>query len=292
MRGGGSNWVLRLPQGHVLPDENPLLMGVLNMTPDSFSDGGLWVDPGAACAHAWEMAEAGARIIDIGGESTRPGSSRVTPEQEWERIGAVVPAVVDAGLVVSVDTVHAETARRAIDAGASIINDVSGGRIDPQMNSVVAGSDVAYVIQHYRALPGQPGEHFDYGVDLIATLISRLQGQIDDALEAGVAFERIIVDPGLGFSLLPEQCWQIINNLARFHELSRPILVGASRKRFLAYPPECAAEASTKQKTQQPVPQTQAEKDAVTAQITATVAQQGAWAVRVHNIEANKAALG
>lgn len=264
-------WTVALPHGLALPQGQTLVMGVLNMTPDSFSDGGLWCDPAVAREHALAMAAQGAHIIDIGGESTRPGSSRVTPDEEWERIGQVIPEVVNAGLVVSVDTVHAETAQRAIDAGVAIINDVSGGRIDPDMNRVVAASDAAYVIQHYRALPGQPGEHFDYGDDLIGTLIERMSGQVRDAEDAGVDVERIIVDPGLGFSLLPEQCWEIVENLERFHSLGRPVLVGASRKRFLAVKGD--------------------DKDAITADVTRTVAAQGAWAVRVHDVPKNVEAL-
>lgn len=260
-----------LPHNLTLPEDRTLIMGVLNMTPDSFSDGGLWLGAGAALDHASHMRDLGADIIDVGGESTRPGATRVTSEEEWQRIGHVVPTLVQAGLVVSVDTVHADTAQRAIDAGVAIINDVSGGRIDPAMNAVVAASDAVYVIQHYRALPGQPGEHFDYGDDLIATLVARLTSQIEDALQAGVQPERIIVDPGLGFSLNPEQCWEIVDNLDRFHSLRRPVLVGASRKRFLATRGD--------------------DRDALTAEVSVRVAQQGAWAVRVHDVARNRAAL-
>lgn len=267
------NPVLRvgLPHNLQLPTDSTLVMGILNMTPDSFSDGGLWVDPSRALEHAQQMCQAGAHIIDVGGESTRPGSSRVTPEEEWQRIGDVVPALVGQGMIVSVDTVHADTARRAIDAGAAIINDVSGGRMDPEMNHVVADSDVAYVVQHYRALPGQPGEHFDYGADVVATVIQRIASQLNDAVEAGVNPERIIIDPGLGFSLLPEQCWTIVKELERFHELARPVLVGASRKRFLATKGD--------------------DKDALTAQVTMEVAARGAWCVRVHDVPRNVVAL-
>lgn len=262
---------LALPHDRVLPQGKTLVMGVLNMTPDSFSDGGLWLDPGAARAHVEEMLEAGADIIDIGGESTRPGSTRISADEEWDRISSVVHAVCDMGAVVSVDTVHAYTAKRAVDAGAAIINDVSGGCLDPQMRHVISASDVAYVVQHYRALPGQPGEHFDYGDDLIATLIGRMRLQVQSALDIGVEPERIIVDPGLGFSLLPEQCWEIVDNIHRFHELELPILVGASRKRFLADHGE--------------------DRDATTARISQMVAAQGVWAVRVHDVARNVQAL-
>lgn len=262
---------LALPHGLTLPQGQTLVMGILNMTPDSFSDGGLWLDPSAARAHAREMLEAGAHIIDIGGESTRLGSTRITPDEEWERIESVVRAVCDMGAIVSVDTVHAYTAKRAIDAGAAIINDVSGGCLDPQMRHVISASDVAYVVQHYRALPGQPGEHFDYGEDLISTLLDRIRLQVQNAVDIGVEPERLIVDPGLGFSLLPEQCWEIVENIHRFHELELPILVGASRKRFLADRGE--------------------DRDATTARISQMMSSQGVWAVRVHDVARTVAAL-
>lgn len=246
-------------------------MGILNMTPDSFSDGGLWVAPEAALAHAEQMRQQGADIIDVGGESTRPGSHRISSEEEWSRIGQVVEALSEAGFIVSVDTIHAATARRAAAAGASIINDVSGGRLDPAMNETVAQTQCAYVVQHFRALPGTAGEHFDYGEDLIATLCERIQGQVDDAVGAGVSPERIIIDPGLGFSLTNDQCWTIVGALEAFRTLGYPVLVGASRKRFLADRGD--------------------DKDALTAEVTRMLAQQGAWAVRVHNIDINIRAL-
>lgn len=260
-----------LPGGHTLPQGRTLVMGILNMTPDSFSDGGLWVEPKAAIAHAERMRQQGADMIDVGGESTRPGSHRISSHEEWSRIGQVVEALSDAGFIVSVDTIHAATALRAAAAGASIINDVSGGRLDPAMNEAVAQTQCAYVVQHFRALPGAPGEHFDYGEDLIGTLCERLQGQVDDALAAGVSPDRIVVDPGLGFSLTNEQCWSIVGALEAFRTLGYPVLVGASRKRFLADRGD--------------------DKDALTAEVTRLLARQGAWAVRVHDIEANIRAL-
>lgn len=260
-----------LPEGRTLPQGRMLLMGILNMTPDSFSDGGLWVAPEAALAHAKQMREQGADIIDVGGESTRPGSTRISWDEEWSRIGQVVETLSEAGFIVSVDTIHAQTALRAAAAGASIINDVSGGRLDPAMNNAVAGTECAYVVQHFRALPGTPSEHFDYGDDLIATLCERIQSQVDDAVAAGVNPERIVIDPGLGFSLTNEQCWSILGSLEAFRMLGYPVLVGASRKRFLAERGE--------------------DKDALTAEVTQILARQGAWAVRVHNIDANSRAL-
>lgn len=262
---------ISLPPSMSLPSGKTLVMGILNVTPDSFSDGGLWCDTGRAREHANHMVELGAHIIDVGGESTRPGATRVTADEEWNRISPVLDALVQAGIVVSVDTVHAQTAERAIEAGVAIINDVSGGRIDPAMNSVIARHNVAYVVQHYRALPGQPGEHFDYGDDLVATLIERIRTQVSDAIEAGVDPSRIIIDPGLGFSLLPEQCWTILDEIERFYELRMPVLVGASRKRFLATKGD--------------------NKDELTAEISADLAERGVWAVRVHDVALNVAAM-
>ena len=147
-----------LPGSLTLPASRAAIMGILNVTPDSFSDGGRYVDPAAALAHARAMVAAGADLIDVGGESTRPNSTRISADEEWGRIGEIVSALAGDGIVVSVDTLHASTARAAAEAGAAIINDVSGGRWDPRMNETVAASGCAYVVQHYRALPGMPGE--------------------------------------------------------------------------------------------------------------------------------------
>lgn len=263
---------LQLPAGVSLPSERPLIMGIVNVTPDSFSDGGQWFQTRDALAHAQTLVHAGADIIDIGGESTRPGSTRIDPDEEWRRIGDVVRQSVDAGFVVSVDTLHARTARRAIDAGAHIINDVSGGRWDCDMNAVIADSDAAYVIQRFRALPGQLGESFDYGSDVLGSLIDVLASQVDDAVNTGVDAQRIVVDPGLGFSLTPEQCWEIVEHVDRFHVLGYPVLVGASRKRFLSLRGE--------------------DKDQLSMDVARFVAAKGVWAVRVHDVQGHVEALG
>jgi len=246
-------------------------MGILNVTPDSFSDGGRYVDPAAALEHARAMVEAGADIVDVGGESTRPNSTRISAEEEWARIGTIVESLATDGVIVSVDTLHASTAREAARVGAAIINDVSGGRWDSEMNVAVAQSGCAYVVQHYRALPGMPGEHFDYGDDLVGTLIERVGSQVQDAIDAGVAADKIVVDPGLGFSLTGDQCWQILRELPRFLQGGYPVLVGASRKRF--------------------VKALEGDVDANSADIAAYCAAAGAWAVRVHDVAATVAAI-
>ena len=260
-----------LPGGLALPTGRAVIMGILNVTPDSFSDGGRYADVTTALAHARAMIAAGADLIDVGGESTRPNSTRITPEEEWERIGAVVSALAGDGIVVSVDTLHASTARAAADAGAAIINDVSGGRWDPDMNAAVAASGCAYVVQHYRALPGMPGEHFDYGEDLVGTIIERLNTQVRDALDAGVTADKIVIDPGLGFSLTVDQCWQILAELPRLTTYRYPVLIGASRKRF--------------------VKALGGNIDIDSAAIAAHAVRSGAWAVRVHDVEATAAAI-
>ena len=260
-----------LPGGLALPTGRAAIMGILNVTPDSFSDGGRYADVTSALAHARAMIAAGADLIDVGGESTRPNSTRITPEEEWERIGAVVSALAGDGIIVSVDTLHASTARAAADAGAAIINDVSGGRWDPDMNAAVAASGCAYVVQHYRALPGMPGEHFDYGEDLVGTLIERLNTQVRDALDAGVTADKIVIDPGLGFSLTVDQCWQILAELPRLTTYGYPVLIGASRKRF--------------------VKTLGGNIDTDSAAIAAHAVKSGAWAVRVHDVAATAATI-
>lgn len=262
---------LNLPGSLTLPNGRAAIMGILNVTPDSFSDGGRYLDTGVALAHARAMVGAGADLIDVGGESTRPNSTRISAQQEWERIGAVVAALASEGIIVSVDTLHASTARAAAEAGAAIVNDVSGGRWDPQMNETVAATGCAYVVQHYRALPGMPGESFDYGDDLVGTIIDRISSQVNAARDAGVAPDKIVVDPGLGFSLTNDQCWQILEELPRLTSCGYPVLIGASRKRF--------------------VKALGGDVDTDSAAIAAYAVRAGAWAVRVHDVAATAAAI-
>lgn len=262
---------LNLPGSLTLPNGRAAIMGILNVTPDSFSDGGRYLDTGAALAHARAMVGAGADLIDVGGESTRPNSTRISAQQEWERIGAVVAALASEGIIVSVDTLHASTARAAAEAGAAIVNDVSGGRWDPQMNETVAATGCAYVVQHYRALPGMPGESFDYGDDLVGTIIDRISSQVNAARDAGVAPDKIVIDPGLGFSLTNDQCWQILSELPRLASCGYPVLIGASRKRF--------------------VKALGGDVDTDSAAIAAYAVRAGAWAVRVHDVAATAAAI-
>ena len=210
----------------------PQLWGVLNVTPDSFSDGGDYLDPGLAIARARQMVEDGADVIDVGAESTRPGASRIDADTEIRRLEPVVRALLVEGITVSVDTMRAATAARALQWGVPIINDVSGGQAEPDILNVVADSDAHYVLMHWRG----HSEHMDslaHYTDVVAEVTGELQQQIDRALAAGIDATRITIDPGLGFAKTPDHNWAIIQRIEHFSALGYPLLVGASRKRFL-----------------------------------------------------------
>ena len=268
-----------------VPCDRTLLMGVLNVTPDSFSDGGRWTDPEAAVAHARELIAQGADIIDIGGESTRPGAQRVDVDTEISRVLPVVRALLADGTddgngsaIISVDTIHAATAEAAIDAGAHIINDVSGGLADPAMHSLIARTGVVYVCQHWRGDPETMDRLTDYPGGVVTGVEAELRERLSELDAAGVDRSQVVLDPGLGFAKTPEQSWELLAATARLiADLGQPLLVGSSRKRFLAQ----AAEADA----------TPVQRDAVTAATTALAAASGAWAVRVHEVPANRAAV-
>ena len=265
-------------------------MGVLNVTPDSFSDGGRWVDPEAAVAHARELIAQGADIIDVGGESTRPGAQRVDVDTEISRVLPVVRALLADGVgsadgagasgsaIVSVDTIHAATAEAAIDAGAHIINDVSGGLADPAMHGLIARTGVVYVCQHWRGDPETMDRLTDYPGGVVAGVEAELRERLAELDAAGVDRSQVVLDPGLGFAKTHAQSWELLAATSRLiADLGQPLLVGSSRKRFLAQ----AAEAEA----------TPVQRDAVTAATTALAAAAGAWAVRVHEVPANRAAV-
>ncbi|WP_205631352.1 dihydropteroate synthase [Brevibacterium linens] len=248
------------------------IMGVLNVTPDSFSDGGLWFDHDRAVAHGLELMANGADIIDVGGESTRPGSARVDEAEELSRVIPVVRELATAGAVISVDTMRARVAAESLEAGAHIINDVSAGQSDPTMLSVAAESGAPIVLMHWRGYLDQASATFHYD-DVVAEVIDELRTRIDEAITVGVDPANIIVDPGLGFSKNAEHNWQLLGALDEFAALDHRLLVAASRKRFIAslLSPDDPKQAE------------QAEKDQATATISAISAQAGAWAVRVHD---------
>jgi dihydropteroate synthase len=206
----------------------PLVMGILNVTPDSFSDGGQFIDPATAIAHAGEMAEQGADILDIGAESTRPygGAQPVSADDELARLAAVLPAAVNFGLPVSIDTIKANVAAWALDQGAAIVNDVWGLQRDPDMAKLVAARGVPVIVMHNR-------ESADETIDIVADVVAFFTRSLEIAGGAGIAREKIILDPGIGFGKTPEQSILCIARLSKFRRFGLPLLVGASRKRFI-----------------------------------------------------------
>ncbi|BDZ42602.1 dihydropteroate synthase [Paraoerskovia sediminicola] len=248
-------------------------MGVVNVTPDSFSDGGRWFEPSAAVAHGRLLAAQGADILDVGGESTRPGAGRVPVDVEADRVLPVVTALAAEGHVVSVDTTRAEIAEAAVGAGAAIVNDVSGGLADEAMYGVVARLGVVYVAMHWRGHSDVMDSLEDYG-DVVLDVRDELAQRMAALRAAGVADEQIVLDPGLGFAKSGDANWPLLARLDELTALGRPVLVGASRKRFLGRllaGPEGA-----------PVPPLA--RDGATAAISALAAAAGAWCVRVHDV--------
>ncbi|GAA3122516.1 dihydropteroate synthase [Planomonospora alba] len=264
-----------------LPDERRcLVMGVVNVTPDSFSDGGRWFDPEAAVRHGLELVEQGADVVDVGGESTRPGAARVSLEEELARVEPVIRELARQGVTVSVDTMRARVARVAVDAGAKLVNDVSGGLADPDMPRVVADSGVAYVVMHWRGHSHTMQSRAVYD-DVVAEVCDELAKRVASVRAEGVADEQIILDPGLGFSKTAEHNWALLAATDRLAGLGYPLLVGASRKRFLG---RLLAGPDGE-------PRPFAESDDATVAVTALVARAGAWCVRVHDVRPNADAV-
>ncbi len=253
-----------------------LVMGVLNVTPDSFSDGGKWATTDAAVNRALALHAEGADLIDVGGESTRPGAGRVSPAEEQSRIIPVIAELARHGLRISVDTLNSGTAASAAAAGAAIINDVSGGLADPRMASVAADTGLTYVAMHWRGHAQKMDSLAVYG-DVVAEVVSELSWRVDALTSAGVARERIVLDPGLGFAKLPEHNWRLLAGLASFTDLGLPVMLGASRKRFLAGVLPAEADIDS--------------RDLPTAVVSVLAAQAGAWAVRVHDVASTRTAL-
>lgn len=269
-------------------------MGVLNLTPDSFSDGGQWVETETAIAHGLDMLAQGADIIDVGGESTRPGAQRVSEQEELRRVLPVVTALADAGAVVSIDTMRAATAQAAVACGARMVNDVSGGLADPGMPEAIAQTDVAYVAMHWRGHGDVMDAHAHYE-DVVTEVVAHLRDRVSAFTQAGVDPQRIIVDPGLGFAKTAEHNWQLLANVDALAALGHPLLFGASRKRFLAQvvdQPRAAGQrhgGDGQASFDHPLTlagQAQA-RDGATAALTAVLAGLGVWGVRVHEVRAN-----
>lgn len=254
----------------------PMVIGILNVTPDSFSDGGHYASLRAAVERGIQLRQQGADVVDVGGESTRPGAERVPAEEEQRRVIPVIRELAAQQIAISIDTMNASTARAAIDAGARIVNDVSGGLADPRMYAVVANADVDYIAMHWRGhsrIMNELATYTDVVVEVRAELAERLSAM--DA--AGLDPNRVILDPGLGFAKTTEHNWSLLARLDELGELGRPLLVGTSRKRFLGelLPAEAAIEL----------------RDAATAATSVLAASAGAWGVRVHDVASTILAL-
>ncbi len=241
-----------------------LVMGILNVTPDSFADGGHHFAFEHAMHRGLEMIDEGVDIIDIGGESTRPGADRVSAEEEESRVLPVIRALVGKGPQISIDTMRASTARKAVEAGATIVNDVSGGAADPEMFATVAALGCKYTLMHWRGHSKDMNSKAQYD-DVVAEVISEVTIQLDKALAAGIKRENIILDPGLGFAKDTEHNWEILKRIDEFQALGYPVLIGHSRKRFLGGATPDDREASTQEVTQ-------------------SLVGRGIWAIRVHSV--------
>ena len=264
----------------------PLVMGVLNVTPDSFSDGGQFSVEEDAVNHARLLIAAGSNIIDIGGESTRPGAERVSIDEEQRRVISVIsriaaePSLVASGARISIDTMNSQTARAAVAAGAQIINDVSGGLADKEMFAVAAETGAILVISHWRGFSDRMDTLNEYQ-DIARDVATELSTQVEAAIAAGVKRENIVIDPGLGFAKDMQQNWKLVARLDELEKLNLPILVGASRKRFIAgmLEPDEAGEVSNSR------------RDLATAVLTALLLQRKLWGIRVHNVLATTDAI-
>ena len=248
-----------------------IVMGILNVTPDSFADGGRHNDFEAAVNHGHQMLAEGVDIIDIGGESTKPGVERVSEEEELARVIPVIKELAKTGARISIDTMRASTAKAAIKAGAQIINDVSGGLADPVMLPTAAQLGVPYIAMHWRGHSKDMNSRAVYG-DVVKDVISELQERIDAALDAGIRQENLMIEPGIGFAKEAHHNWEIIDSIDEFVALGYPVLVGGSRKRFLGGDnPD--------------------EREVATIELTKRLSTSGIWGVRVHSVKAHKDVL-
>jgi dihydropteroate synthase len=262
------------------PPGRTLVMGVVNVTPDSFSDGGSWLEPEAAIAHGLRLIAQGADLVDVGGESTRPGADRVPVDEELRRVLPVVSELSARGAVISVDTMRADVAAAALDAGAALVNDVSGGLADPELPSLIAQRAVPYVVMHWRGHSTRMQSLAVYD-DVVADVRRELSARVDQLVGAGVAPAQLVLDPGLGFAKTAEHNWAVLAGLQSLASLGLPLLVGASRKRFLGH---LMADESG-----EPAPPL--DRDGATAATSALAAAAGVWCVRVHDVPSSVAAV-
>lgn len=263
------------------PIGRPRVMGIVNVTPDSFSDGGRFLATDDAVSHGRELLDDGADILDIGGESTRPGATRPLVGEELARVIPVIQELAADGVIVSVDTMRSEVAEAAVAAGASIVNDVSGGLADPRILDVVADTEAVYVAMHWRAHGATMQDFTQYADGVVETVHAELAARLEAALAAGIPAERLVLDPGLGFSKTAAQNWELLRGLDRIADFGRPILVGASRKTFLG---ALLADADGR-------PRPIAEREGAHTALTVYLAQAGVWCTRVHDVRATRDAL-
>jgi dihydropteroate synthase len=257
------------------------VMGVVNVTDDSFSDGGLFLDRDRAVAHGLALAAEGATIVDVGGESTRPGATRIDPAVETSRVLPVVKQLAEQGITVSIDTMHATVAQAALECGARIVNDVSGGRADPGMAPLLADAKVPWVLMHWRSVGAvRPHDAPEYR-DVVTEVRDELLESVDAAVAAGVDPDNVIIDPGLGFAKTAEHNWTLLRALPEFVGTGIPVLVGASRKRFLG----------TLLAGPDGEPRPPDGRETATAVISALAGLHGAWGVRVHDVRATVDAI-
>ena len=257
-----------------------VVMGILNVTPDSFSDGGRWADTRAAVDRGRRLHADGADLVDVGGESTRPGAQRIPVEEELARVRPVVEALVAEGVPVSIDTMRASVAEACVDAGAILVNDVSGGRADPEMLPWLATTTVPYVAMHWRG-PSDVMDDLATYDDVVRDVCDELSARLDALSSAGVDLDRVVLDPGLGFAKRSEHNWQLLRAVGDLAELGRPLLIGASRKRFLG---EVLADISGNARPFEG-------RDAAGDAVVALAAYAGVWGVRVHEVAASHDAV-
>ncbi len=256
-------------------------MGVLNVTDDSFSDGGRYLDTDSAVAHGLAMAAEGADIVDVGGESTRPGAARIDSRVEASRVVPVVKGLAAEGITVSIDTMHADVARAALQSGARMVNDVSGGRADPAMAPLLAEAGVPWVLMHRRSVSSDRPHEAPHYRDVVAEVRAELLASVDDAVGAGVDPAKLVIDPGLGFAKTGQHNWALLHTLPQLVGTGIPVLLGASRKRFLGT--LLAGPVGS--------PRPPDGRETATAVISALAALYGAWGVRVHDVRATVDAL-
>jgi dihydropteroate synthase len=257
------------------------VVGVLNVTDDSFSDGGRYLDADSAVAHGLAMVAEGAGIVDVGGESTRPGATRVDPRVEASRVVPVVKDLAAQGITVSIDTMHADVARAALQSGAQIVNDVSGGRADPAMAPLLAEAGVPWVLMHWRSVSSDEPHQAPFYRDVVAEVRAELLASVDEAVAAGVDPAKLVIDPGLGFAKTGQDNWALLQALPDLVATGVPVLLGASRKRFLG----------TLLAGPDGSPRPPDGRETATAVISALAALYGAWGVRVHDVRASVDAL-